>query len=65
MGIIITAAHVKEASDWAKERAFAICGQDAERPRVYSALMEGVRIGLLTVADNPREAEDLIKEWWE
>jgi len=60
----ITEEHIKEASEWAKEKAFAICENGSERPRVYSTLMEGVRIGFLTVADNPGEAEDLLKQWW-
>ena len=63
--IRITEDHVKEASEWAKEAAFSICENDSERPRVYSAIMEGVRIGLLTVASNLNETEELIKEWWE
>lgn len=66
MGAIrITEEHVKEASEWAKEAAFSICENDSERPRVYSAIMEGVRIAFLLVAENSSEAEDLLKEWWE
>lgn len=61
----ITEDHVKEASEWAKEAAFDICQNDSERPRVYSSIMEGVRIAFLLVAENSSEAEDLIKEWWE
>ena len=61
----ITEEHIKKASDWAKEAAFYICESDSERAFIYSSFMEGVRIALLTVADNPGEAEDLLKEWWE
>lgn len=61
----ITEEHVKGATEWAKETAFDICLKDDERPRVYSAIMEGVRIAFLTVAENDGEAEDMLKEWWE
>lgn len=61
----ISEAHVKDATAWAKEVAFDICQNDDERPRVYSAIMEGVRIAFLTVAENDGETEDMIKEWWE
>lgn len=63
--IRITEEHVKDAVEWAKEAAFSICENDSERPRVYSAIMEGVRIAFLLVAENSSEAEDLLKEWWE
>lgn len=63
--IKITEQMVKEATEWAEELASDICPQFDERPRVYSSIMEGVRIAFLTVAENPGEAEDMLKEWWE
>ena len=63
--LIIKEPMVKDMTEWARELAFDISMQDDERPRVYATIMEGVRVALLTVAENPGEAEDLLKEWWE
>lgn len=60
--IIITEAHVKEMTEWAGELASDMRGRESTP---YDCIMEGIRIALLTLAENHSEAEFLLKEWWE
>jgi hypothetical protein len=70
--IRITEEQVKSLVEYIKERALDVNDRltskwscSADRACVYHYLMEGLRVGLLEVAENPEEVDAYIWAWRE
>ena len=63
MKIKIEEKQVKYLEEWAFDEALKRSGGNTRFIGLYQAILDGIRIALQEVAENPEEVEEFIKAW--